>query len=294
MAREWNGVSGEAVILGDIAAARFSRDTPFTFLVFFAPRPGGDERAIIEKVNRQFYARVQKSVDGSKIQVITGGGDINFTGTSALSTNVWYLLAVTNNGTDTANNCHIYLLNMSGTLVENADFTRTEDEIVLTGDVQYGRLLTVHDEYDGGMFCGSYFNRVFSEQDVRSYLRDPYRTSRQYGSTCVFFNPLFGTDAPEPDWSGNGHSGTVNGTNFGIFRNPPVGPLVGFDIPWVSLASTATSTRGLVSFAELGTPLVSTRGLISWCELGIPSSVQFIYPGFFSPLKRTYWIGKGF
>ena len=34
--------------------------------------------------------------------------------------------------------------------------------------------------------------------------------------------------SPEPDWSGNGNNGTVNGSAYGIRDNPPVAPWIGF------------------------------------------------------------------
>jgi len=96
------------------------------------------------------------------------------------------------------------------------------------------------DRMDGALFCTAYFkDREFTKQDILNYLRNPFRVRKQYSIDCVYFLPMGENASPEPDWSGNGNNGTVNGTAYGIVSNPPVAPWAPFGEGWFGQAQAA-------------------------------------------------------
>jgi len=242
MAREWQGVASNYVSMSDLGTGlRCERSTAYTGLAFIAPRPGIDERAFWSKDDRQILMEVEKSAEGGSFRIYSGGSIILTSVLSPMVTDRWYLAGVTCDGTETANDGHMFLIDLTdGSVKDDTDFTMNADNGDLTGNNNFGSLRSdANNEYDGGIFCVSYFTRQFTLQDVKNYSISPFRTMLQYQSDCVFFLPMPVNASPEPDWSGQGNNGTVTGTDYGIVGNPPVAPWIGFYDVKIPLAVAA-------------------------------------------------------
>jgi len=216
----------ERVNLGDITAARFLDLSAWTFFCFARFVSFTDERTVIAKDNssgtKQFHL---KSETNGSLEVqfnATGFG----TSASDISTDTWYLCAVTNDGTGSATAITIYLIDMTGAVVASATGDHGADASTLTADLKYGSRRTTSDEMDGDLANGCYIESELTQAQLQEAALFPYRVALRHGA--LFFNPLDELTT-SVDWTGNGHTGSHENSP-ALADNPPVGSMVGFDL----------------------------------------------------------------
>lgn len=245
MSRNFNDNAADYINLGDISTARFIGTTEFSFLVFFrVENTAGDDRVILGKENR-FVLRIDQGAASQELQVRVEGSVI-IEGGSNVALDTWYLGAVTNDGTSSATGMLEYLLTMDGTVLDNA-ISGDNNLISHTEAIHLGVRAGV-DPMDGDIAYAAYFDFELSLAQIKAYLWNPIMFTAQYNANCEFFLPLKGA-SPEPDWSGNGNNGTVNGSPT-ISDNPPVSILLPLDfnssfvIPIAAVGATMNQFQG--------------------------------------------------
>lgn len=149
-----------------------------------------------------------------KLETVIGG--VSTPGSTTLSTGVYYHVAVTTSSTGSGT-VNIYL---NGVL----DGTSTRDPEAANGHLRFGRHKspsTSNEEWDGRMAHFLCYNRTLSAAEIKQCMY--YPGSIKNG--LVFYLPLFGSASPEPDYSGNGKSGTLENGTASSTDNPPINGL---------------------------------------------------------------------
>ncbi len=198
--------------------------------------------------NRQLLFSVEATGLTSVYNFNGTGTEKRIEGASTLVADTWYLFALTNDAV--ADTLRLYVIDLTdGSFKEDA-VTGTHDNDVseLTRVVYMGRREQVDDPWDGELAFGMIVNAKLTKEEITEYSFNPWRMApvfiTDHGATV--FAPL-GLASPEPDYSGNGNTGTVSGAVIG--DNPPVGPM-GFDLGWQgALAATGVNTQTLIATA---------------------------------------------
>lgn len=251
MGRIFDGsTSGAAVNLGDITTARFPDDSPWTVLGFFriSSTNTADENTMISKWNnaasdRSFTCRIDNGAEPQNLQVLYSDQTI-LAPTDAVFGNTWYLMSVSGDGAGAGS------MALTGKV-----FDMDEVQISSSGPSgslteTSGRIAPIrigerqnNDEMEGDLAYVAYINSELTQSQILEYLRDPTRVVAQFQGTGVgveFFMPL-GLGDPEPDWSGNGVTGSVHAST-SVGANPPVTqPYAGVNFAY-SAAAAAPDT----------------------------------------------------
>lgn len=217
-----DGTGSTFIALGDIAAARFERLETWTYLTFIrVEETEGDERAFIRKGTSPEHVRFRTVKEAASVSIdIRLGGSSRIITADLVALNTWYLIAVTNDGTGGANGGQVSVVEMDGSVTDTL-FTHSADA-GLTGSVDIG--VGNIDAFDGDIAYCAYVQKELSQREVLDYLANPRSITRFKQTDGIpFFLPL-GHGSPEPDWSGSGNTGTVNGSPV-VGEMPPVGPL---------------------------------------------------------------------
>ena len=216
MGRNFDGTDGE-VDLGDITNARFLQGDTWTAMVFFRSEGvGHDDQCLISKIASAGTTQLLWRIDQNNpnAEVYFANLSINITGSADISTDTWYLAALTNDGTGGANGARCLILNMDGTSLSDDTGDHEGNNADLTSPVTIGRTAANSDEMDGDMAWAIYVDAELTTEEITAYLYDPVgeglRLKAEYG--LQFWLPLFGSGSTEIDWSGNGNDGTVTGT----------------------------------------------------------------------------------
>lgn len=229
MSRNFTVTTGQYISLGDLAGARFQRLQAWTCLCFFrVENYSGDHRTPISKrdAQSQFHLRINSSAsEPTAIQVQCAGTGATATISSQVYLNTWYMAAVVNDGTGGAGGVRLYLYNMAGTQLGNATGTFPASDLSpLTDIVSVGARgdasSATDDLMDGDVAHVAYLKAALTQPQVEEYLRAPAAVVARLSASAEFYLPLLGA-SPEPDHSGAGHNGTVNGT-LTVTDMPPV------------------------------------------------------------------------
>ena len=248
MSRNHTGVTTEAVNLGDITGARFESGKTWTVLGLVRwETTTGDERVFIAKgyfnpsSKRQFRIRTANMAAPADLQVHVGTG-LAVTLSAIVALNTWYLIACSNDG---ASGVTAYHITMSGTVTSGTG-THAGNATDLTEVINYGRRSSDSgDPMDGDIAHGCYVDAELTQNEILAFLDNPWLMAtiwqRQYG--VQFYHPL-GLASQEPDWSGNGNSGTLVGSPT-INDMPPTTLFTpkGRTIPVIEVAAVAVARR---------------------------------------------------
>ena len=211
---------GNHIDLGNIVAAQFKRLDTWSVLAFFrVENTAGDDNNIISKWggganNSQFLLRVDKGAASQNIEVYTDG-TLRINGGNNVALNTWYAAVVTNDGTGGASGLKLYLLDMSGTYLDDAvTGQHGSDDTDLTASIRIGERQGPNDKLEGDAAYYCYVDRELVKNDITAYLRDPIRTAKAWEaqSGLQFLMPLWGLHSPEIDLSAKGIVGTLTGT----------------------------------------------------------------------------------
>lgn len=148
--------------------------------------------------------------------------------TDDFTLNAWQFFGLTYDESDGSQAIHIYRGTLTTTVAEvtytsfiaGTGTTTADDGTKFVGNVSGADVA-----FDGRIATYLVFNRVLSLGEMRGqqfFVRNV--------AGCVnFFHLGFNGTGTQPDWSGNGNSGTVTGATVG--DHVPLGPPFGFDIP---------------------------------------------------------------
>ncbi len=214
--------------LGDITSARFPQGSTWSFLTFARfEELVADDRSVISKSGdiggtdrNQINVRIDKDDDQSEI--FRNGTTRIHDGSFTYLVDTWYLIVVTNDGTGGAGGGAIWSYTLDGTIREDATFTMNADETTLTDPIQIGVVDSGFDEMDGDIAHSCYVETQITKAESRSFMLNPYQQVlawRAEGLTVEWYLPLIG-ESPEPDLSGSGNRGTINGSP-SVGANPP-------------------------------------------------------------------------
>ncbi len=259
MARNFDK-NNEKIDLGDVTNARFSAGAAWTSMAFFRVETLTAAASVFSKhpsgaSARQFFARILTS--GIWRIGYNNGGTTISTASSVVSTNTWYLGVATNSSGDTTN---VYIYDMAGVQQGSGSGSHPGDVADLTGSYTLGTQDDNGSDYDGDIAFSAYFSKEFSTNEILAYLHNPVMVAAQHGNDTIFFLPLLGNASPEPDWSGNGNSGTVSAGTWLDGDNPPVSAFLPMDF---SLTKTSLDLVEVIGeTANISTASLAFRDLV--------------------------------
>lgn len=155
-----------------------------------------------------------------------------------LTLNAWNFVAVTFNSGGAANEVvNIYVGSLTALAVESTYAAQGDGSgSVLTdsaGAVVWGNTEDNNVSFPGDIAIGAYVDQEFSLGEIHSWQFRP----RMIANTKIFIHLGFNGTGTQPDWSGNGNSGTVTGAT--VADHVPLGPPFGYDFGSVSAAIAA-------------------------------------------------------
>lgn len=251
MSRNFTGVTGDYLNLGDVTGARFIQAAAWSYLIFFRVEDLSTFRMISSKrddantsTTRQLRFNVDNGTAPQDVQVRDVAFALNSGNVVELDT--WYLTAITCRGDSSANDVNLYVVSMDGTTVLDVTTdTHVSDAADLTGSILIGKNFvdSGNNAFDGDLAFAAYIDAELSQNDILGYLRNPFKTVARFQSSGVqFFLPIIGA-SPEVDWSGNKNTGTVSGTT--ISDMPPVAPFMTVDELLYEVAAVGVKLRTL-------------------------------------------------
>ena len=225
MSRNWDGsASTNNLSISDITSARFDVTTDWACGAFFRIENfATDDRVIVAKwaggsSQRAFMIRTNTS---GQMEVYMRNA-IRITG-SALSTDTWYLVVITNDSSaGGVNNLILYTVDMDESFADDGvTGSNASNASNLTVDITIAAR-DLNDPMDGDIAYAFYSNHLYTRDNVRSHLRNPHMMANAASGNLEFLIPIIGA-SPEPDWGGDGNNFTVNGSST-VSDMPPVSP----------------------------------------------------------------------
>lgn len=233
MSRHFVGNTADRVNLGDITAARFLRTTAWSVMCLFRTSDvTTDDQSPIGKWNsgtstkRMFFMRVDKGTNPQNMEIYTKDA-LTVTGGNVIQNDSrWFLCCVTCKGDSSASDVTLHTYDFSsGTWVDDAlTGTHKGNNSNLTEPISIATTKnSPSDPMKGDIAHAIYVDAELTRRELTSYLFDPVGMAAMFKAKygVQFYLPLVG-ESPEPDWSGNGNSGTVEGTDRGREDDPPI------------------------------------------------------------------------
>lgn len=226
MSRDLDGTNDE-ISLG--TAALFPRASAWSVLIFFFIRnTATDDRCLISKWGsspqaRFFLLRTDLQTAPSNLEVYFDNS-LRISGGDNVALDTWYCACVTCSGSGVSNDITLFLVDMSGTFLDDGLLGSHRIASNTTADIKLGETDSGGDDMDGLLGYFIYVRRQIFRREVLAYVRDPMANGVAWRaqSGLEFFHPLWGIHSPEIDFSGNGIAGVLTGTTRG--NNPPVPP----------------------------------------------------------------------
>lgn len=248
MSRRFNDNTADYISLGAISGADFKQAATWSVMAFFrVEETASDDRTIISKwvptAGRVFRVTTDTEVAPASFETWITDFVINRTG-NIIALNTWYAFMVSCDGSQAVGDIAIRVLDMSLTAQENTTDTHPGDETDFTGAIEIGVTDATGspvDPWDGDVAHVCYVRKAISLAEFRSYITDPWRQVlawRGAGTTVDFYLPLIG-GSPEPDFSGSGNNGTINGSPT-VAGNPPTA-IYPADIPIIFPAGVTSA-----------------------------------------------------
>ena len=249
-----DGHSNDYLGSSDITDARFSRAEAWTWLLHF--RCGdysGDERCLIAK-DSQVYIRIKT---GGTITVNFSYEEIETSYT--VSTDTWYVLGLSCDGTSGSSDLTLNLWDLSGTLHEDAKTgTHAGDAGDLTGTIRHGSR-DEYDEYDGELCHSCYVGAELTQDEQYLFVFDPARAAMGYqaDNDVWWYLPMDEKSVATlgVDRSGSGNDFSNNGGGTSVGANSPTGLLWSreLEFPVPASAGGTSLTQPAVDTVELDT-----------------------------------------
>lgn len=167
------------------------------------------------------------------------------TNDSPLSLNVWHFVAASfNSGASAGNIAHIYVGTLTTLAVESAYGTQTDG--AGTPDTDVGSIWIVGNKgnkaksFEGDIAIAGLIDRELTLGQIQDLQFRP----RAVKDTKIFIHLGHNGTGTQPDWSGNGNSGTVSGPT--AADHVPLGPPFGFDLGWEGNFAAAAGAFSLL------------------------------------------------
>jgi hypothetical protein len=253
MSRSWaTGNTANYIDLGDITSARFLWADAWTLIFHGRVDATGDERSFVGKTNSeatmQFRLRTTNADPAQLDYRKTQNSPERWQTSAVFNHDEWYCISVSNDGSEAAGDMEVF-----GVSVESLTFVvdafsgdNAADASDLTPPIILGKDGSPNnDPMDGDMAHVCYVEKVVTKNEVLAYAKDPWRQVmawRAAGTVVEFYLPMIG-ESPEPDFSGSGNDGTINGT-IGVGNNPPIA-MFPAAIPEVFPTAAAGGSAGL-------------------------------------------------
>jgi hypothetical protein len=247
MSRYFSRATGESISIGDIAGARFQQASAWTVMWFMRVDTvdGTAESTPLSKydANQQFFFRVNNGTAPVNCDVRTNGSSIISGGSETIAEDTWYLVAITCNGTASADDVALFIYDMSAATLSGYNGvtgTHAGDDAGLTDTIRFGaRSDATPDYFDGDLAHQIYVTAELSQAEHLAFLRQPTRTAAAFKALhgVEYYFPL-GFASPETEHSGAAITGTLSGTP-DVSQMPPTG---GFSRIWGGLLATELAT----------------------------------------------------
>ena len=212
MSRFFSDTSGEGVDLGNVYSFDINAAWSTGMIHRLTDLASGDQRILISKYAG--FGERQLLVEVSTADQMTAymANALKITG-STLSAATWYLTVLTNSGTGGAGTLTLHTMELDGTVIDSAVTGDPQDETAQTNTVYLGRRSSAGNEYDGDQAHAFLIEGELTVNQINAFRVNPPKAFATWmgsiGGTSSFYLPLFGLTDPEPDWSGNGHTGAV-------------------------------------------------------------------------------------
>ena len=233
MALSFVEADDDRVTYGDTATLQDIWHTASTFIFWLKPL----QTATTFKVYWRIKRNIISGSDGTSMAVSFrySGDDADCTSNAILTTGVWSFVAVTKGGAGTAPTIY------HGTLAAApTDQTATSRVSTGTPEAETGSSFDIGSNVGtSGQGAGAdiamsmFYNTVLTLGQLTSIWMRPQIIK----SGCLLYNQYgFSGTTSQVDWSGNGHTGTIDGAT--IADHVPLGPPFGFDagFPFVTAA----------------------------------------------------------
>lgn len=235
----------------------------FTYIIWTRPTTQTGDRRLLRKNSSGGATTTQvvwNAVDTNDLRFVTFRATTNSLSisTDGFSTNVWYCFAFTHSSG--AGN-RIYWGTLTSPMVEVTYGTQTVGSGTILADA--GGPLGIGNgpngqltPWQGSIAWVSFIARELTLAEIQRWQYRPFNMT----DTKLF--ALFGSNGLTnvPDWSGNGCTGTINGSS--VSDNPPLGPPFGYGEYDASFAAAAAAGR-IWRLAGNGGGLVSYRGSLA-------------------------------
>lgn len=215
------------------SAASLDNLDPFTMMMWLRVTSLTANRRFHEKnaaVNRSFLSGGTGNISVDRGR--SGGTAIYVTNDTPLTLNAWQLLAFTfDTGAGAGEVINIYMGDLTTLAVESTYGSTADGSGAISTDaagnlVVGNRSSTFNRAFPGDIAVVTYVNAVLSLNQIRDWQFRP----RQLVNSVLYSHYGFNGTGTQPDWSGNGNSGTVTGAT--VADHVPLGPAFGFDLGW--------------------------------------------------------------
>ena len=270
MARTFADGSANRVTLTNPSSSMFTTGSDWTALGFVRiTDTDGDDRTLFGKhvgAGDRFSIRSDIGAAPRPLHVRVNGSRIAYSGNS-IAEGTWYLVGCRQTGA--SNNMEAFVISLDLATVDIGANNGTNTWTGNSADLAIGNeraSATASDEMDGRVAFCAYFTRKLTDNELRQYARSPLSIWTKYKADALFLLPLIGT-SPEPDWSGNGHSGTISDSP-GVGDMPPVmwqWPLAGRSATFTTTTTTRTGdlSATLAALASSAAGAVLVQGASS-------------------------------
>lgn len=196
--------------------------------------------------------------------------EFNYTNAAAFGTNKWVFMAFRWNASGVAGDEEAYIGDLSTLAVEPSSYFTQQvgsGNVGGTGTYVLGNHSSATTRYFRGRIAHySKFDRYLNIDEIHHI-----QFSRKPIDNCKhFIEPGFNGTGTQPDWSGNGFSGTVTGAT--VTDHVPLAPLFGYDASLPYAVVVANDRRSKVTFTEFEIPDAPRRSKITFTELEVPNA----------------------
>lgn len=207
------------------AATSINALQQITILTWLYPTGFASNQFILAKrtdVNAGWGHRINDSSGNVYVNKPTGSaGSSAITNNAPLTVNAWNFIAATGSNDVSSNNCAIYTGNLTTLAAEATYGTRVDRAAASAFDdsgwpLYIGGRNSASQSFAGRIGVQALFNRVLSLEEIQSWQFNPRMLPGCVGLWLLGDN---GTGT-QPDYSGNGNSGTVTGATQS--DNPPL------------------------------------------------------------------------
>lgn len=244
MALTFTAASSDSVDVTSVAA--IENLDPYTWWGWFFPTTFASTDRLLEKGDG--ICRLALQGTGGDIQCRRTRATTNTiynTSDTPLSLNTWHFVAATfNSGASAGNIVHIYVGSLTALAVESTYASPADGAGTLTTDASLDFIIGNKNNkakpWVGDIAIAGLIDRELTLGQIQDLQFRP----RAVKDTKIFIHLGHNGTGTQPDWSGNGNSGTVSGPT--AADHVPLGPPFGFDLGWEGNFAAAAGAFSLL------------------------------------------------